>query len=246
MTEADPVLTPVLERDISPAIASVRLRGVRAGYRKRQDVLRGADFEAYPGAIVLISGPPGAGKTAMIDLLRLYLEPSAGTVEVLGADVSKLKGAARARLKRGIGYMPEMPALAEHMNAFENVSLPLRLAGAKANAYAPDVEDLMRFLGLNEQDERAAAALTGSERRRVAMARAVVGRPRLILAEEPTAGLAPDLAGRMLRLLASMRRAGTAIIVTTQDEALAHPLGATLWRMRDGRIAPAAAGDAPA
>jgi cell division transport system ATP-binding protein len=173
-----------------------------------------------------------------MDVLRLFLDPSAGTAEILGVDVSKISSTARAKLKREIGFMSESPVLAEHMDAFDNVSLPLRLAGAKASAYTGDVEDLLKFLGVAERDGRVAAALTGSEKRRVALARAVVGRPRLILAEEPTAGLSPELAGRMLRLLASMRRAGTTIIVATQDESIAEPLGAQVWRMREGRVAP--------
>jgi cell division transport system ATP-binding protein len=222
------------ERDAASTPPAVRLRGVRAGYRKRQEVLRSVDFEAYPGAIVVVSGPPGAGKTALMDVLRLFLDPSAGTAEILGVDVSKISSTARAKLKREIGFMSESPVLAEHMDAFDNVSLPLRLAGAKASAYTGDVEDLLKFLGVAERDGRVAAALTGSEKRRVALARAVVGRPRLILAEEPTAGLSPE----MLRLLASMRRAGTTIIVATQDESIAEPLGAQVWRMREGRVAP--------
>lgn len=227
-----------LDRDVSGAPA-VRLRGASAGYRKRQDVLRSVDFDAHHGAIVVVAGPSGAGKTALMDVLRLNLEPFAGTAEVLGVDVSKLRGSARPRLKRDIGFLSESPVLADHLDAFENVGLPLRLAGAKDSAYANDVEDLLRFLGIPEKDRRAAAMLTGSERRRVALARAVVGRPRLILAEEPTAGLGTDLAGRVLRLLASMRRTRAAIVVTTQDETVAEPLGAQLYRMREGRLAPA-------
>jgi cell division transport system ATP-binding protein len=226
------------ERETASALPAVRLRGIRAGYRKRQDVLRNLDFEAYPGAIVVVSGPPGAGKTALMDVIRLFLDPTAGTAEILGVDVSKIGANARAKLKRDIGFMSESPVLAEHLDAFENVSLPLRLAGAKPSAYTDDVEDLLKFLGVAENDGRVATALTGSEKRRVALARAVVGRPRLILAEEPTAGLAPDLAGRMLRLLASMRRAGTTIIVSTQDESVAEQLGAQVWRMREGRATP--------
>ena len=85
--------------------------------------------------------------------------------------------------------------------------------------------------------------MSGAERRRTAIARAVVGRPKIILAEEPVAGLSSDSAGRVLRLLATMRRAGSAVVVTTQDEALATELGGAHWRLKDGRLALAAAGD---
>ncbi len=122
-----------------------------------------------------VSGPPGAGKTALVDVLRLFLEPSAGEAEILGVDVSKIGATARAKLKRDIGFMSESPVLADHLDAFENVSLPLRLAGAKASAYTADVEDLLKFLGVAETSGRVASALTGSEKRRVALARAVVG-----------------------------------------------------------------------
>jgi cell division transport system ATP-binding protein len=225
--------------------SAASLAGMSAGYRKGEDVLRGISFEAQPGAVVSILGPAGAGKSALIDVLRLALPPAAGVARILGADASQLKSLARARLKRRIGVMQQNPILLEHLTAFENVALPLRLAGSKGETFAADVDELLTFVGLPENDNRPASALSGSERRRVAAARAVVAQPRLVLADEPTAGLSTDLAGRVMRLIVSMRRAGAAVVVATQDEALAASLAGPHWRMASGRIALAAPGPAP-
>ncbi|HVY03080.1 MAG TPA: ATP-binding cassette domain-containing protein [Caulobacterales bacterium] len=218
-------------------MGAVSLAGVNAAYRGGEDVLRGITFEAQPGAVVSILGPAASGKSALLDVLRLALPPSAGAARVLGVDAVKLKSSARAKLKRRIGVMHQNPALVEHLSAFENVALPLRLAGAKPDAFAADVEELLSFVGLPANDMRAAASLSGSERRRVAAARAVVAQPRLVLADEPTAGLSTDLAGRVMRLIVSMRRAGAAVVVATQDDALAASLAGPHWRMNGGRIA---------
>lgn len=225
------------------ATLAARLRGVSVGAKSGDILLKSVDFEVRPASMVVIAGPPGAGKTALTDVLRLALKPTAGEGFVLGEDIAKLGWGKRAKLKREIGYLAQTPALLEHMTLFENATLPLRLAGAKLSAYAEDVEELLQFLGLPESDPRPVSVLSGTARRRCAIARAVVGRPRLILAEEPTAGLGGDLVGRVLRLLGTMRKAGTAVLVTTQDESLAHQLGGAYWRMNDGRLALAAAGD---
>jgi cell division transport system ATP-binding protein len=233
------------EHDLSIRHAA-QFVAVFAGYRRGQQALRGIDFEVRPGTAVAVTGPAGAGTSALVDVLRLALTPFDGAARVLGADAMRLGWTQRARLKRQIGFMAQNPVLLDHMTAFENAALPLRLQGAKPSSYAGDVEELLRFLGLPEADERPAGALSGSERRRVAAARAVVGQPRLLVADEPTAGLSHDLAARVLRLLVSMRRAGAAVVVATQDEAIAGSLAGPHWRMKEGRIALAATGDASA
>jgi cell division transport system ATP-binding protein len=217
--------------------AAVSLAGVTAAYRGGEDVLRGVTFEAMAGAVISILGPPASGKSALLDVLRLALPPTAGQARILGADVLKLKDGARAKLKRRIGYLSQNPILVDHLTAFDNVALPLRLAGAKPESFATDVEELLTFVGLPENDPRPAAMLSGSERRRVSAARAVVAQPRIVLADEPTAGLSTDLAGRVMRLIVSMRRAGAAVIIATQDDALANSLAGPRWRMSGGRVA---------
>ncbi len=228
------------ESDAPHSRAAISLAGVTAAYRGGENALRGVTFEAQAGAVVSIVGPAGSGKTALIDLMRLALVPNGGSARVLGLEISRLKSGPRTKLKRRIGVLQQNPVLIEHLTAFENVALTLRLAGAKVDTYAADVEELLAFVGLPEQDLRPAAMLTGSERRRVAAARAVVAQPRLVLADEPTAGLSTDLAGRVMRLIVSMRRAGAAVVVATQDDALAASLSGPHWRMTAGRIALAA------
>jgi cell division transport system ATP-binding protein len=234
---------PSAEGQLSTATAIATLRGVGVAAPSGAVILKSVDFEVRPASMVVVCGPPGAGKTALVDVLRLALKPTTGEGFILGEDIAKLGWGKRAQLKREIGFLPQAPVLLEHMTLFENAALPLRLAGAKLAAYADDVEELLHFLGLPQSEPRPVATLSGSARRRCAIARAVVGRPRLILAEEPTAGLGGDLVGRVLRLLGTMRKAGAAVLVTTQDETLAHQLGGAYWRMSEGRLVLEAAGD---
>ena len=225
--------------------ATVSLSGMNAAFAKGEDFLRGVTFEAQAGSVVSILGPAASGKSMLMEVLRLALPPSAGVARILSADATKLPYTQRARLKRRIGFMHQTPVLAEHLSAFDNVALPLRITGVKPESFSADVEELMSFVGLPENDTRPAHALSGSERRRVAAARAVVAQPRLVLADEPTAGLSADLAGRVMRLIVSMRRAGAAVVVATQDETLAASLAGPHWRMNAGRIALVTSGAAP-
>ncbi|MGE3866904.1 MAG: ATP-binding cassette domain-containing protein, partial [Hyphomonadaceae bacterium] len=213
---------------------AVSLRGITAGYTKGA-VLRGLDFHARGGETAVIVGAASVGKSVLLDVIRAVLDPVEGDVSVLGAEPIRLSGRRRAKLKRQIGFVGQQPRLMEHLTAFENVALPLRLAGAKSTDFAADVEELLRFLGMPEDEKRAVETLSGSARRRVAVARAVVSQPRLLLADEPTAGLAPEMASRVLRLLVSMRRAGSAVIVATQDEGVAAQLAGPRWRLAEGR-----------
>jgi cell division transport system ATP-binding protein len=253
-------MAPSTDADFEPAPLpqiALRLTGVCARYgggAAAADVLAEIDFAATYADVTTVTGGAAAGKSALLDILALRLVPHDGEFEVLGVNARKLSAGARARLKRKIGLVRQTPRLLDHLTAFENVAVPLRLLGRKPRDYADDVAELLGFVGLNEdRGAQPAILLSGSERRRVAIARAVVAQPALLLADEPTAGLAPDLAGKVLRLLLGMRRAGAAIVIATQDPALAEALGGEMWRFAGARLerlersapppAPAAAGD---
>lgn len=216
-----------------------RLADVGAGYG-RTAVLRELTFEARAGELALVVGPTAAGKSSLVHLLRLALTPRGGRIQVLGTDAARLNAKARARLKRRIGYVAEAPTFIERWSAYENIALPLRLAGRKAVDYEGDVRDLIGFVGLNASADEPAWRLSAVERRRVALARALAAKPDLILADAPTAGLSRADAQRLIRLLAELRRVGAAVVVTSQDEALADGLeDPVVWRMSMGRLSPA-------
>ncbi|MDX2276513.1 MAG: ATP-binding cassette domain-containing protein [Hyphomonadaceae bacterium] len=228
------------ELDLFERGVLVRLTQVDAGYRSG-DVLRGIEFEVNRSEVALVTGPAAAGKTTLIHLLRLALQPTAGRAVILGADARRLNMTWRARLKRHIGYVAENPSFIENWSAYENIALPLKLMGRKPAEYAPDVQELVEFVGLNADAGTLASQLSGAQRRRAAIARALAGKPDLILADDPTAGMSPADGKRIVRLLAEMRRVGAAIVITSQDQGLAEVAPTTSWRLERGRLTPVSA-----
>jgi cell division transport system ATP-binding protein len=216
----------------------VRLTGVNAGYGA-STVLVDIHFEARAGEVSLVTGPAAAGKTTLMHVLRLALPPRAGRAVILGADVGKASARTRARVKRRIGYVAENPVFVEQWSAFDNVAMPLRMGGRKVRDYADDVRELVDFVGLGEAADLPVERLSGAERRRAAIARALAGKPDLILADDPTAGMSPADGRRIVRLLAEMRRVGAGVVIASQDESLAECAPILRWRIEQGRLSPA-------
>ncbi|MGE3249855.1 MAG: cell division ATP-binding protein FtsE [Hyphomonadaceae bacterium] len=220
----------------------VRFEGVWAGY-DGPDVLEELDFDVTPGEVAIVSGPTAAGKTSLLHMLRLALPPRAGEAHVLGEDIARMPEKRRAKLKRRIGYIAEEPVFVEDWTTFENIALPLKMAGRKPAEYAEDVRELLAFVGMSDAEQELTRRLSFAERRRIAIARALAGKPDLILADEPAAGQSPENAQRTFRLLAEIRRVGASVVIATQSEHLAEGIEATHWHIRQGRIA--RAGETP-
>ncbi len=213
----------------------IRLTGVDAGYGVAT-VLYGIDFESRAGEVALITGPAAAGKTTFTHLLRLALPPRSGRAVILGADVARSSPRNRAHVKKRIGYVAENPVFIEGWTAFDNIAMPLRMTGRKPREYADDVRELVEFVGLGNAADLIMEKLSGAERRRAAIARALAGKPELILADDPTAGMSPADGRRVVRLLAEMRRVGTGVVIASQDETLADCAPIHHWRMDRGRL----------
>lgn len=201
-------------------------------------LLEKVSFSAPAGEVTAVYGPAGAGKTALADVLRLAKRVTAGGCDVLGENALRLNATQRARLKRRIGVVGQSPVLFDHLSAVQNVLAPLRLMRRLGQDDERDAAEVASYLGLKMRDDRPVAFMSGSERRRVAVARAVAQRPDLLIADEPCAGLAPDAAGRVLKLLLQSRKSGTAVLILTQDEDLAASLPGAQWRMSDGIMSP--------
>lgn len=213
----------------------VRLTSVDAGYGAAT-VLFGVDFTARAGEVALINGPAAAGKTTLTHLLRLALPPRSGRAVILGVDIGRASARSRANVKKRIGYVAENPVFIEQWTAFDNIAMPLRLAGRKPRDYADDVRELVDFVGLGDAADLRMEKLSGAERRRVALARALAGKPELILADDPTANMSPADGRRVVRLLAEMRRVGTGIVIASQDESLTECAPMQCWRIESGRL----------
>jgi cell division transport system ATP-binding protein len=213
----------------------VRLTRVDAGYGAAT-VLFGIDFSSRAGEVSLITGPAAAGKTTLTHLLRLALQPRSGRAVILGVDVGRASARGRAHVKKRIGYVAENPVFIEQWTAFDNIAMPLRLAGKKPRDYADDVRELVEFVGLGDAADLRVEKLSGAERRRTAIARALAGKPELILADDPTAGMSPADGRRVVRLLAEMRRVGAGVVIASQDETLADCAPIHHWRMDRGRL----------
>jgi cell division transport system ATP-binding protein len=230
---------PDYDEELIRAGLAAKATGLSLAYGQT-DALIDVRFEARAGEVTVVSGPAGAGKTTILRVLRLSLAPQAGALFLFGADAAKLSPARRVRLRRRIGVLEEVPTFVEDWTAADNVALPLMLAGQARRATEQDVNELLSFVGLAAEAETRAAALSLGQRRQLAMARALIAKPDLILADDPAAGFSPEAGGRVLRVLAEMRKTGAAVVITTQDPQLADDMGAAHWRLERGRMAQAA------
>jgi cell division transport system ATP-binding protein len=228
------------EQDLLERGVLVRLSGVGAGYGPTS-VLFGIDFEARAGEVALITGPAAAGKTTFTHLLRLALPPRSGRAVILGSDIGRSSGRGRANTKKRIGYVAENPVFIEQWTAFDNIAMPLRLLGKKPRDYVDDVRELVEFVGLTDAANLTVEKLSGAERHRTAIARALAAKPDLILVDDPTAGMSPSDGRRIVRLLAEMRRVGAGVVIASQDDTLVDCAPMQHWRMERGRLTPAVA-----
>jgi cell division transport system ATP-binding protein len=199
--------------------------GARSGGQAAAEVLHDISFRLESGAFRWLLGPSGAGKTSLLRLLYLAVRPTRGRLILLGTEISTAPRRALPPLRRQIGVVFQDFRLLPHLSAFDNVALPLRLAGRPEGQIRADVGELLRWVGLSRHLEVYPAALSGGEQQRVAIARAVITRPALLLADEPTGNLDDGQADRLMQLFKEMNRIGTTVIVATHNARLVarHP-----------------------
>jgi cell division transport system ATP-binding protein len=201
-----------------------------------RDVLHNLTFALPEGGFRWLLGPSGAGKTSLLRLMYLAIRPTSGRLSVLGTDIGAARRAALPRLRRRIGVVFQDFRLLTHLSAFDNVALPLRLAGRPEGQINADVTEMMRWVGLSRRTGARPAEMSGGEQQRVAIARAVIGRPRLLLADEPTGNLDDTQAERLMQLFKEMNRLGTTVVVATHNDALVSRHPAPSLRLRHGRL----------
>ena len=218
------------------ATDTARLSGVSFGYEDGPRVLRDVNLILPSGSFHFLTGPSGAGKSTLLKLLTLARRPTAGRVELFGEDASAPPRSALPAFRARIGVVFQDFRLLDHLSAFDNVALPLRLAGTKRTAWAADVEEMLDWVGLGDRMEDRPPTLSGGEKQRLAIARAVVTRPELILADEPTGSVDAAMGERLLGLFQSLNRLGTTVLIASHDETLAAASGAAQLRLEGGRL----------
>ncbi|RMH20997.1 MAG: ABC transporter ATP-binding protein [Acidobacteria bacterium] len=224
---------------------AVRVRGLAKSYRdagRLVRVLTAVDLEVEAGELVAIVGPSGAGKSTLLHLLGALDHPDAGEIEIGGQRLAQLDARRLARFRnRTIGFVFQFHQLLPDFDALENVMMPARIAGLSARQAVARAAGLLAEVGLEDRLDHFPGQLSGGERQRVALCRALVLEPPLLLADEPTGNLDPESAEKVFELLLDLRaRRGTTTILVTHNPALARRC-AKILALEDGRLRPPAA-----
>ena len=217
-------------------IGLVRFENVGLRYGLGPEVLRDLSFHIEPNSFQFLTGPSGAGKTSLLRLLFLSLKPTRGLISIFGNDVITLSKDELSVLRRRIGIVFQDFRLLDHMTTYENVALPFRVAGKDEDSYRGEVMELLDWVGLGERITALPPVLSGGEKQRAAIARAVIARPQLLLADEPTGNVDPSLAQRLLRLFVELNKSGTTVVIATHDIGLMDQYDARRLVLHDGRL----------
>ena len=217
---------------------AVRLDEVSLQYDSSEDVLAGVNMALKPSSFTFLTGPSGAGKTTLLKLIYLAMPPTRGEISLFGRRTRDLTRNQVATLRRRIGIVFQEFRLLDHLTAYENAALPLRVTGRKETDYRTDVEELLRWVGLGGRLEAYPHTLSGGEQQRVAIARALVNKPDLLIADEPTGNVDPEMAGRLMHLFTELnRRLGTTVLIASHDLGLIRSMEAPVLRLQHGLIA---------
>jgi cell division transport system ATP-binding protein len=214
----------------------LRFENVGLRYGTGPEVLRDVSFEIAPNSFQFLTGPSGAGKTSLLRLLFLALRPTRGLITLFGRDTSSLETDDIASMRRRIGLVFQDFRLLDHLTTYENVALPLRVQGREEASYRRDIVELLHWVGLGDRLHALPPILSGGEKQRAAIARALIARPELLLADEPTGNVDPPLARRLLTLFVELHKSGTAILMATHDVTLMNQLDVRRLVLAEGRL----------
>ncbi|QFT76729.1 cell division ATP-binding protein FtsE [Erythrobacter sp. THAF29] len=216
----------------------VKFDNVGLRYGTDPEVLSDLSFTLFPGSFYFLTGASGAGKTSLLKLLYLAQRPSRGAIRMFGEDMITLPRERLPDFRRRLGVVFQDFRLVQHLSAFDNVALPLRLSGAHEGKVMKAVSDMLEWVGLSHRAQAIPATMSGGEQQRVAIARAVIARPQLLIADEPTGNVDPDMALKLLRLFEALNnRVGTTVVVATHDVHLLKKVPDSLiMRLHKGRL----------
>jgi cell division transport system ATP-binding protein len=207
-------------------------------YGREAEVLKDISFELPRGSFHFLTGPSGSGKSTLLKLIYLAEQASRGRIEIFGQDLALVKRQDRPLMRRRIGVVFQEFRLLDHLNVFDNAALAPRIGGRKPADYRGDVADLLGWVGLGERMHAMPPALSGGEKQRLAIARAVINRPDILLADEPTGNVDEAMGLRILRLFLELNRVGATVLIASHDRDLVARSGMPVLSLEGGRLAP--------
>lgn len=214
----------------------VRFENVGLRYGIGPEILRDLDFDIPSHSFQFLTGPSGAGKTTLLKLILQRLRPTRGRVTLFGRQVQDITKDELAQLRQRVGIVFQDFRLLDHLTTYENVALPLVVQGREEASYRAEVIELLKWVGLGDRMHVPPVILSGGEKQRAAIARALIVQPKLLLADEPTGNVDPSLARRLLRLFIELNHSGTAVVLATHDMALMDLVDARRLVLAEGQL----------
>ena len=209
---------PISKTSQSDAI--IDMTNVCIKYGSNPEVLTDVKLELKKGSFHFLTGKSGAGKTSLLSMMYLALKPSSGTVSIFGTNIGFADRDTMAMLRRRIGVVFQDFRLLEHLSAYDNVAIPLRLRGMNEKEISKRVKELLRWVELDKSMNKICSTLSGGEKQRIAIARAVINRPDILLADEPTGNVDDDIAQKLMKLFIELNRLGTTVVIATHSQKL--------------------------
>ena len=220
----------------------IRFDQVCKRYHSGYEALKNVTFEIAEGEMVFLTGHSGAGKSTLLHLVAAIERPNSGSVVVKGQNVGSLKSGALPYLRRNLGLIFQDHKLLFDRSAFDNVMLPLQICGDDYRESAKRARAALDKVGLLQREKANPIALSGGEQQRLCIARAIVNRPPILLADEPTGNLDADYAGEIMNIFRSFHQVGTTLLIATHDDSILRRSEARMLALKHGELQPAPAG----
>ena len=198
----------------------IEMQNVGIRYGQGPEILSDKKLSLKKGSFHFLTGKSRAGKTSLLSMMYLAQKPSRGTVNVFGTNINFTNRDNLAMLRRKIGVVFQDFRLLDHLSAFDNVALPLRVCGMDEREVRKRVSELLSWVELDRHMLDTTATLSGGEKQRIAIARAVINRPELLLADEPTGNVDNDIAPKLMKLFVELNKLGTTVVIATHSEKL--------------------------
>jgi cell division transport system ATP-binding protein len=214
----------------------VKFSNVGMRYSTGPEVLHDLSFELQQGSFHFLTGPSGAGKTSLLKLLYLGQHPTRGIIHMLGRDLTSVPRRELPMLRRQIGIVFQDFRLLPHLSAFDNVALPLRTSGLAEKDIKRNVTELLQWVGIGDKMEARPPTLSGGEQQRIAIARAVINRPKILVADEPTGNVDSEIGTRIMHLFEELNRHGTTVLIATHDDEIVTRFRHPQMRLENGTL----------